>query len=104
MNTTTIVLKYGQLKAQVLVHYVDPFEIDSYELEGNDQLLSVFLNKLFETPNGYFIGPCSSKNIEHFLHTAQLAKFTFQGLRYEVLNRPTLTEGSEGEDGEVVIY
>ena len=87
MNNTVIKMNYRGLKANISIHYLDPFAIKGYECFGEDLIVKMFKEKLDEGPSGYFIGPRSSNNIEHFIHSAYQVNMAFD-VEYTVINPP----------------
>ncbi len=88
MKNTIIKMNYKGLTAHVSIHYVDPFDIEEYDCSGNPIIVDKFREKLEEKPSGYFIGSCSSNNIEHFIQSAYRVSKAFEGLEYTVINPP----------------
>jgi hypothetical protein len=87
MNNTVIKMNYRGLLANISIHYLDPFAIERYECFGEVLIVKMFKEKLDKEPSGYFIGPRSSNNIEHFIHSAYQVNMVFD-VEYEVLNPP----------------
>ncbi len=88
MNNTMIKMNYKGLTAHISIYYLDPFQVERYECLGEGMIVAEFEQMLEEDPSGYFIGPCSSSNIEHFIQSAYRVSMTFEGLEYKVINPP----------------